>query len=164
MTAVLSCTRWRFPPQLLGALLVSVAMLGSSTVQAQTAAPAHENFDTAMHAVHALVAAAHSNDTARLRAIFGPGSDELVESGDPVADKKDRANFVKAYHTKHVLLADGTDRKLLAVGTRGFRLPTPLVRRDGRWEFDGAVGAEELVYRRIGRNELDAIKVCKGIV
>jgi DUF2950 family protein len=164
MTATLSCTRRRFPSQLLGALLVSISMLCSSTVQAQTAAPVHENFETPMHAVHALVAAAHGNDTARLRAIFGPGADELVESGDPVADKRDRANFVKAYHTKHVLLADGADRKSLAVGARGFQLPTPLVRLDGRWEFDGAAGAEELVYRRIGRNELDAIEVCKGIV
>ena len=50
------------------------------------------------------------------------------------------------------------------VGARRFELPTPLVRRNGRWEFDGAAGAEELVYRRIGRNELDAIAVCKGIV
>ena len=69
------CTRWHCLPQLLGALLV--AMLGSSTVQAQTAAPTHENFDTAMHAVRALVAAAHSNDTVRLRAIFGPGSNAI---------------------------------------------------------------------------------------
>jgi hypothetical protein len=153
----------RSRPQLLSALL-AVAMLGSSTAHAQTAAPAHENFATAMQAVHALVAAAQSNDTARLQAIFGPGSDELVESGDPVADKSDRANFVKAYHAKHVLLDDGADRRSLAVGMRGFQLPTPLVRRDGRWEFDGAAGAEELVDRRIGRNELDAIAVCKGIV
>jgi hypothetical protein len=164
MTAMLSCTRWRFAPQMLVALLVSVVMFGSSSVRAQTEVPAHENFDTAMHAVRALVAAAHSNDTARLQSIFGPGSDELVGSGDAVADKRDRANFVKAYHTKHALLDDGADRKLLAVGARGFQVPTPLVRLDGRWQFDGAAGAQELVYRRIGRNELDAIAVCKGIV
>jgi hypothetical protein len=151
-------------PQWLGALLASIAMLGSSTAHAQTAAPAHENFATAMQAVHALVAAAHSNDIARLQAIFGPGSTDLIESGDPVADKRDRANFVKAYHARHVLIDDGADRRLLAVGVSGFQLPTPLVQRDGRWEFDGAAGAEELVDRRIGRNELDAIAVCKGIV
>jgi hypothetical protein len=164
MIATLLCTRWRFLPQLLLAVLVSVAMLGGSTVQAPTAADSHENFDTAMHAVHALVAAAHGDDTTRLLAIFGPGSDELVDSGDAVADKRDRANFVKAYRTKHVLVADGVDRKLLAVGSRGSQLPTPLVRLDGRWQFDGAAGAQKLVYRRIGRNELDAIAVCKGIV
>ena len=164
MTSTLLRTRWRALPQLIGALVASVAMLGSSSVQAQAVATAHENFDTAMHAVRALVTAAQSNDIARLRAIFGPGSDELVESGDPVADKKDRANFVKAYHAKHVLLADGTDRRFLIVGVRDFQLPTPLVRRDGRWAFDGAAGVEELVDIRIGRNELDAIAVCKGIV
>ncbi len=164
MTPTLSWTSRRSMPQRLSALLASIAMLGSATVQAQTVTTAHENFDSAMHAVRALVAAARSNDTARLQAIFGPGSDELVESGDPVADKRDRASFVKAYRARHVLLDDGADRKMLAVGARGFQLPTPLVRRDGRWEFDGAAGAEELIDRRIGRNELDAIAVCKGIV
>jgi hypothetical protein len=164
MTSTLLRTPWRALPQLVSALVASVAMLGSSSVQAQAVAAAHEDFDTAMHAVRALVAAAQSNDIARLRAIFGPDSDGLVESGDPVADKRDRANFVKAYHAKHVLLAEGADRRLLAVGVRDFQLPTPLVRRDGRWAFDGAVGVEELVDLRIGRNELDAIAVCKGIV
>jgi Protein of unknown function (DUF2950) len=151
-------------PQLLSALFASIAILGSPAAHAQTVAPAHENFATAMQAVRALVAAAQSNDTARLQAIFGPGSKELVESGDPVADKKDRTNFVKAYHARHVLVDDGADRRSLTVGVRSFQLPTPLVRRDGRWQFDGAAGAEELIDRRIGRNELDAIAVCKGIV
>jgi Protein of unknown function (DUF2950) len=150
--------------QLQRAVFAFLAMLGGSIAQAQSPAPVHESFDTAMHAVRALVAAAHNNDINRLLAIFGPGSDQLVESGDPVADKRDRANFVKAYHTKHVLIADGADRKYLVVGASGFQMPTPLVRRDGRWEFDGAAGADELVYRRIGRDELGAIAVCKGIV
>ncbi len=164
MTPTLSRTPLRALSQWLSASIAFAAMLVSSTLAAQTVAPAHEDFDTAMHAVRALVAAAQSNDIARLRTIFGPGSDELVESGDPVADKKERSNFVKAYRAKHVLLNDGADRKLLAVGMHDFRLPTPLVRHDGRWAFDGAAGVEELVDLRIGRNELDAIAVCKGIV
>jgi hypothetical protein len=155
---------WRAMPQLRGTLLALLTMFGASIAQAQTSAPAHESFDSAMHAVRALVTAAENNDINRLLAIFGPGADELVESGDPVADKRDRANFVMAYRRKHTLIADGADRDLLAVGAHGFQLPTPLVRRDGRWAFDGAAGAEELIYRRIGRNELDAIAVCKGIV
>jgi Protein of unknown function (DUF2950) len=164
MTPALSRTPPRALSQLLSALFASVAMLGSLTIEAQTVAPAHENFDTAMNAVRALVTAAQSNDIARLRTIFGPGSDELIESGDPVADQRERTNFVKAYRAKHVLLTDGADRRLLAVGVHGFQLPTPLVRHDGRWAFDGAAGVEELVDLRIGRNELDAIAVCKGIV
>ena len=154
----------RLLPQLLAAVLASSTLLGGSTAQAQTAAPEHESFDTASQAARALVTAAQNNDTDRLLAIFGPGSDELVESGDPVADKKDRSNFVKAYRTKHALIDDGADRKLLAVGARSFELPTPIVRLDGRWMFDGAAGAQELVVLRIGRNELDAIAVCRGIV
>jgi Protein of unknown function (DUF2950) len=164
MNPMLSSAPGRPLPRLLSTLLACVAMLGSYTTHAQMVASAHESFATAMQAVHALVAATQSNDIARLQAIFGPGSNGLVQSGDPAADKRDRANFVKAYHARHVLLDDGADRKSLAVGVRGFQLPTPLVRRDGRWEFDGAAGAEELIELRIGRNELDAIAVCKGIV
>ncbi len=156
-------TYWRFSPHLLGALLV--LLLGSPATEAQTAgSSAHESFDTAPQAVRALVAAAKDNDSARLLAIFGPGSDEMVESGDPVADKKDRSNFVKAYQTRHVLITKGPDRKLLAVGARGFELPTPIVRIDGKWMFDGAAGAQEVIIQRIGRNELDAIAACRGIV
>ena len=124
----------------------------------------HETYAKPWQAVRALLVAVKSGDPERLRAVFGPGSDELIDSGDPVADKKDRAGFLKAYQTKHALLADGPDRKYLIVGEGNFQLPTPLVQQDGRWQFDGAAGANELVYQRIGRNELDAIATCKGIV
>jgi hypothetical protein len=158
-----------------GILLTGAVVLAAMVAQAQTptsqdaapaaaAVPAHDTYAKPWQAVRALVAAVKSGDPERLRAVFGPGSDDLIDSGDPVADKKDRAGFLKAYQTKHALLADGADRKYLIVGAGNFQLPTPLVQQDGRWQFDGAAGANELVYQRIGRNELDAIATCKGIV
>ena len=158
-----------------GLLVAGAAVLAAMVAQAQTptsqdaapaaaAVPSHESYAKPWQAVRALVVAVKSGDPDRLRAVFGPGSDDLIDSGDPVADKKDRAGFLKAYQTKHALLADGADRKYLIVGAGNFQLPTPLVQQDGRWQFDGAAGANELVYQRIGRNELDAIATCKGIV
>jgi hypothetical protein len=154
-----------------GILLACAAVLATLLAHGQTTTgqesaptPAHENYAKPWQAVRALLVAVKSGDPNRLRAVFGPGSDDLIDSGDPVADKKDRAGFLKAYQTKHVLVADGADRKYLVVGAANFRLPTPLVQQDGRWQFDGAAGANELIYQRIGRNELDAIATCKGIV
>ena len=122
---------WRAMPQLHGTLLALLTMFGASIAQAQTPAPAHESFDTAMHAVRALVTAAKNNDINRLLAIFGPGADELVESGDPVADKRDRASFVKAYRSKHTLIADGADRDLLRRRSQRFSAADPA--RAARW-------------------------------
>jgi len=158
-----------------GILLCCVVLFAAGACYAQTSsspaqtasadsAPAHESFAKPWQAVRALVTAVKSGDTDRLRAIFGPGSDELIDSGDPVADKKDRAGFLKAYETKHVLVADRADRKFLTIGASNFQLPTPLVQHDGSWQFDGAAGAQELIYQRIGRNEIDAIETCRGIV
>jgi hypothetical protein len=137
-----------------------------TTAPTPMAAPAtaHENYAKPWQAVRALLVALKSGDSGQLRAVFGPGSDDLIDSGDPVADKKDRAAFLSAYKTKHVLVSDGADRKYLVVGAGNFQLPTPIVQQDGRWRFDGATGANELVLQRIGRNELDAIATCKGIV
>ena len=145
------------------ALLLGVTTLGSAAALAADV-PAHESFDTPKAAVRALYRATRQGDLVRLRALFGEGSDDLLDSGDPVADKRERSDFLNAYRVKHHLVVEGDDRQLLAVGAGDWLLPTPLVRRDGRWQFDGAAGADELVYRRIGENELGAIAVCKGIV
>ena len=126
--------------------------------------PGHASFESAEDAVAALVEAGRKGDTARLREIFGPGSDAIVSSGDEVADRSAREAFVRAYDTKHALLPEGDDRAILQVGTDDWPFPVPLVRRDGAWQLDGAEGADEIVYRRIGRNELGAIAVCRGYV
>ena len=146
-----------------GALVVVLALL--ATLAACSSRDAnHDAYGGPDEAVTALVDASRKDDVAALRRIFGPGAEDIVDSGDPVADRLARARFVELYDARHQLVDDGTDRKLLMVGEEGWPLPVPLERVDGRWRFDGAEGADEVVYRRIGRNELGAIAVCRGYV
>jgi len=124
----------------------------------------HASFATAEEAVATLVDVARRSDMPRLEELFGPGSESILASGDPVADKNARTDFVAMYDQKHALVPDGDDRFELQVGPEDWPMPVPIVRRDGKWYLDGAAGADELVYRRIGRNELGAIAVCRGYV
>jgi hypothetical protein len=121
------------------------------------------SFDSTDTATAALVEAFEKNDTARLQRLLGPDSEDLLSSGDAVQDKGDRADFVAAYRKAHKLVADG-DAMTLVIGDNDWTFPIPLINRDGRWTFDGAKGADELVYRRVGANELGAIGVCRGFV
>jgi hypothetical protein len=124
----------------------------------------HTSFSSPDEAVAALIAAARKSDTTTLRQIFGPGAEEIVTSGDDVADANAREHFLAMYDASHTLEPEGADKVWLQIGAEGWPMPVPLVRRDGRWYFDGAGGADEIVYRRVGRNELGAIAVCRGYV
>jgi hypothetical protein len=121
-------------------------------------------FDTPEAAVAALVAALEKNDLGQLKVLLGPGSEELLNSGDAVQDASDRADFLARYGAKHALVDDGADRKVLVTGEDDWPMPVPLVKRDGKWSFDGEAGVDELIYRRVGANELGAIDVCRGFV
>jgi hypothetical protein len=124
----------------------------------------HLSFGSADEAVKALVAAARNGDVAALGKLFGPGSESIIDSGDAVADAAARKQFVSLYDQKHDLVAEGNDRVVLQVGDDGWPLPVPIVRKNGKWVLDGEAGADEVVFRRIGRNELGAIAVCHGYV
>lgn len=128
------------------------------------AASEHRGYDSPEAAVEALAAALAANDVDTAKRIFGPGGDSLLEWGDPVAEKQDREKFTAMYEAKHELV-DGPDgQKILEIGAKDWPLPAPLSLSKGRWYFDGAAGADELVYRRVGRNELGAIAVAHGYV
>jgi len=127
-------------------------------------AAAAAGFDTPEAAVAAMVAALEKNDLAQLTALLGPGSEELLNSGDAVQDAGDRASFLARFGAKQALVDDGTDRKVLVLGEDEWPMPVPLVKRDGKWAFDGEAGVDELIYRRVGANELGAIDVCRGYV
>jgi hypothetical protein len=126
--------------------------------QAQTA------FATPEEAAAAFVGAVEKNDSGALRAMLGAGAEELMSSGDTVADQADHEWFVSSYKSRHSLDADGADKMVLSVGEDAWPLPIPIVKRDGKWYLDGASGVDEIVYRRVGRNELGAIDVCRGFV
>jgi hypothetical protein len=115
-------------------------------------------------ATQALVDALGGSDTQLAQAILGPEGEKLLHSGDPVADQKATQRFLSAYAKQHRLAYDGDDKAVLHVGEEDWPLPIPIVRKDGAWLFDSAAGAEEILNRRIGRNELSAIQVCLAIV
>jgi hypothetical protein len=121
-------------------------------------------FGTPEEAVDALVGAAASNDVTALQRLFGPGTEDLLSSGDDIADRAAREAFVTRYREGHELVAGGPNDIVLLVGEDDWPLPIPLVREAGRWQFDGAAGLEEGLLRRIGANELRAIDVMYGYV
>jgi hypothetical protein len=132
-----------------------------------TTPPQHQNqkvFASPESAVEALAAAARNGDTAELSAIFGPEGQEILSSGDPVADRRNREVFAVALGEQWKLGDLGNDSKELIVGDEQWPFPIPLVKEQDGWRFDTAAGKHEVLARRIGRNELSAIGVCRTYV
>jgi hypothetical protein len=135
-------------------LIASLATLvGCTPAKPQT-------FDTPEAAVQALVAAARADDTKALLKVFGKAGKELIDSGDPVADKNARATFVARYEEANSLDKSVPDNVTLEVGNDKWPFPVPLVASNGHWQFDSVEGIEQLIDRRVGRNELDTIQSC----
>jgi len=127
-------------------------------------ASAEQSFKTADAAVDALVSAARSNDRKALMEILGRGSSDIVSSGDPVADTASYQRFVSAYDAKHQLSMEGDNKAIMIIGQEDYPFPIPIVRENGTWRFDTGAGREEIIYRRIGANELDTIQTSLAYV
>jgi len=123
-----------------------------------------KTFSSPAAAADALAAATAKHDKQEMLAILGPSAEELVSSGDPVADKENNDRFVEKYHEMHRFVATGSGRMLLYIGAENFPLAIPLQKNGAQWYFDTAYGKQEVLYRRIGFNELNVIKVCGEIV
>jgi Protein of unknown function (DUF2950) len=125
-----------------------------------------KTFKTPKEAADSLVQAAASFDVPALKEILGPGSEDIVSSEDPVQDKNKAIKFAdKAKEKMSIGLdAKNPNRAIVTVGKDDFPLPIPIVKNKGKWSFDTKVGREEILNRRIGANELDAIAVCRGFV
>lgn len=121
-------------------------------------------FPTAHAAVTALVTAARNNDISALQEILGPDGKDLISSGDDVADKNGRAAFVKSYDQQHELVSQKPGTLVLQVGESSWPMPIPLVKQKEGWVFDAAAGKEEVLYRRIGENELNTIRVSHALI
>ena len=121
-------------------------------------AKAQQGFKTPDEAASALVGAAKSDDLKAIVAVLGPDGEDIVSSGDQVADAATRTKFVAAYDARHTIAMEGDNKAVMVIGPEDFPVPIPLVRKDGQWRFDTAAGRDEILFRRIGQNELDAIQ------
>jgi hypothetical protein len=129
-----------------------------------TGAFAQERYKSPDEAVAALIGAAKVGDRPAVMRVLGPGSAEIVSSGDDVADASARKRVIEAYDTKHQVVMEGADKAALVIGNEDWPFPIPLVRKDGNWQFDTAAGRDEILFRRIGRNELSAIQAALAYV
>jgi len=124
------------------------------------------SFDSPQQAADVLIEAAEKFDQVALIQILGPGGQDIVFSGEYAQDRQHAANFVAEAHEKKSVSVDpkSGNRAYLLVGNEDWPFPVPLVKRGNKWFFDAKAGRQELLYRRIGTNELDAIQICHGYV
>lgn len=125
--------------------------------------PDGQAFVSPQAAVQALTNALRSEDTARLLQIVGSEGQDILQSGDEVADRQRRQEFLSLYDKKHLLKNESVDKATLQIGDSDWPFPVPLVKTDKGWAFDCAAGKEDILNRRIGKNELSAINVCEAI-
>ena len=139
---------------------VAAALLHAAPQESQT------TFATPLEAIQATIDAAEHNDTAGLRRLFGPAGKDILESGDPSQDTDVRAEFARSAHEKLQIETDPTnpDRVTFAVGEQDWPFPVPVVRKDGKWRLDPVGGRLEILARRVGRDELNAMDICRGYV
>ena len=146
------------------ALLVALAGCTAAPPEAQPqAAVVQRSFASPDEAVKALQTAVESQDRAALREVYGTGIDELV-TGDKVQDANNSKRFAALMAQGCVQAKEGDDKIILEVGPNSWPMPIPLVKADGQWRFDTAAGKEEIINRHIGKDELNAIGVCRAYV
>lgn len=145
------------------AVVAQTARQQSVSAPSAAAAEKQRGFATPQAAAEALINAAESYDIPTLLEIFGPEGKDLVASADPVRDKNRAREFVAMAREKHSITVNQS-RATLLVGNEDWPVPVPIVKKSGKWYFDGKAGRQEILYRRIGANELDAIRICRGYV
>ena len=128
------------------------------------AATAQQSFESPQAGITALIKAMKANDKPALLAIFGAEGSKLLSSGDAVADAHSLAVFSKAYDEANKVVLEGEAKAILVIGKNAWPMPIPLVKTPDGWRFDTVKGADEILKRRVGRNELEAMQVCLAIV
>lgn len=149
-------------PTILATSLCCVGL--QAAPETKEAAAAQKTFDTPEQAVTTLLAAAEAFEVPALKAILGPDSESIISSEDPVMDKQRMLDFAAKAKEKHDIELDpkNPNQATLTVGEDAFPVPVPLVKQKGKWSFDTKAGLQEILLRRIGANELDAITICQG--
>jgi hypothetical protein len=142
------------------------AALATDATATPDAAVRQKTFKTPEEASEALILAAENADVTAMKEVFGPDGTDLVVTEDPVQDRNHLADFAAAARKQNRVVRDPDNPKVatLIVGADDWPLPIPIVKKRGKWRFDTNAGRQEILYRRIGENELDAIQVCRGFV
>src|SRR6266436_5783370 len=159
---------------LIASAIVSFWLLGfglhaatpSKSNAASAAQPGQKQFDTPKQAADALVQVATNLDVAAAKEVLGPDGEDIISSEDPVMDKQRATEFANKAKEKMSVKVDkqSPNQAILIVGNDDFPLPIPIVKQKGKWFFDTKVGREEILNRRVGENELNAIEICRGFV
>jgi hypothetical protein len=142
------------------ALAVTVAFSTAALAQG----PGQKTYASPEEASNALFAAAQKNDQTAMLEVLGKDGKSIVESGDPKEDDAMRANFVEKFQAMHRLVEEPDATTTLYIGAENWPTPIPLVNRAGKWYFDTDAAKKEILFRRIGKNELSAIRVCEELV
>jgi hypothetical protein len=148
--------------KLSGSLLAFCVAFALATVPLD--ARAQQAFKSPEEAADALVAAVRAGDRKAMTAVLGPGSAQIISSGDAVSDQNTRQAFLAAFDARHQVRKDSDNKAILELGQDDWPFPIPLVQAEGGWKFDTAAGRQEILYRRIGRNELATIQACLAYV
>ncbi len=143
---------------------VAILLLGSMPAISQAQQQGQKTFASAEEASNALFTAAQSNDEKAMLAIFGPDGKQVVSSGDEVQDQEMHANFAKKYQEMHRLVNEPDGTTSLYIGAENWPAPIPLINKGNVWYFDTQAGTREILYRRVGRNEITTIHVCQELV
>src|ERR1039458_5240530 len=143
---------------------VAILLAGCFPTRSMAQQPGQKTFSSPQDASNALVTAAQSNDEKTLLNILGPDGKQIVSSGDEAEDAESRASFVQRYQQMHRLVREQEGATILYIGAENWPTPIPLVNSGKFWYFDTEAGKREILYRRVGRNEISAINVCQELV
>ena len=152
---------WGHVPRLAAVAILLTACFPTRSMGQQQG---QKTFSSAEDATNALVTAAQNNDEKAMLDILGPEGKQIVSSGDQTEDALHRANFVQKYQEMHRLVKEPDGTTTLYIGAENWPTPIPLVSKSNSWYFDTEAGKQEILYRRIGRNEISAIRVCQELV
>jgi Protein of unknown function (DUF2950) len=152
---------WANLPQLAA---LAILMTGCFPTRSIAQEKGQKTFSSPQDASNALVTAAQNNDEKAMLEILGPDEKQIVSSGDEAEDAEHRANFAQKYQEMHRLVKEPDGTTTLYIGAENWPTPIPLVNKDNLWYFDTDAGKKEILFRRIGRNEISAIRVCQELV
>jgi hypothetical protein len=145
-------------------ILAAVLLTACFPIRSMAQQPGQKTFSSPEDASNALVTAAQSNDEKALLDMFGPDGKQLVSSGDETEDAESRANFIRRYQQMHRLVKEPDGTTVLYIGAENWPTTIPLVNKGNSWYFDTEAGKNEVLYRRVGRNEISTIAVCQELV